>query len=76
MLKVDKNIPIPLPRGKRTSIYPFKEMEVGDSFLVPSSEIEERRRIARSVYSSAHKHRPSRFVVRHTNEGIRVWKVE
>jgi len=37
--KIDKNIPIPeienKIKGFRKRIYPFKEMEIGDSFFVP-----------------------------------------
>lgn len=36
MLEIQKNVPIPASRGRhgRPSIYPFADMEVGDSFAV------------------------------------------
>jgi hypothetical protein len=35
VIKIDKNVPIPSGAGKRTLIYPFEDMEVGDSFFAP-----------------------------------------
>ena len=37
-LKVEKNIPVPV---NVKSMYPFKEMKVGDSFFVPLGETTE-----------------------------------
>jgi hypothetical protein len=38
--KIEKGIPIPPPKGKRSGIdpneFPFDEMEPGDSFLIPT----------------------------------------
>jgi len=36
--KVEKNIPLP-GRAGRMPKYPWKALEVGDSFLVPSEEV-------------------------------------
>lgn len=33
-IKIDKNVPIPPGAGRKTQIYPFEDMEVGDSFFV------------------------------------------
>ena len=35
MIKIESNIPIPRNKSGREMKYPFKLMEVGDSFLVP-----------------------------------------
>ena len=32
--KIEKNIPIPTQKNRRTSHYPFNDMEIGDSFVV------------------------------------------
>lgn len=32
-IKIDKDVPMPADAGKRASIYPFQDMEVGDSFF-------------------------------------------
>ena len=35
MIKIDKEIPMPESRSTGTSIYPFEDLEVGDSFFAP-----------------------------------------
>ena len=34
-IKIDKGIPLPESRSTGTSIYPFEDLEVGDSFFAP-----------------------------------------
>lgn len=36
IITMEKGVPIPETRGRR-AIYPFAEMEVGDSFVTPTS---------------------------------------
>lgn len=38
-IKIDKGIPVaPMPNGAgRMALYPFRQMEVGDSFFVPKT---------------------------------------
>lgn len=48
---VDKDVPLPENRGRRwgTSVYPFRAMEVGDSFFVaatPEEQVKVGKRIA------------------------------
>lgn len=68
-VRIDKNIPIPRSRGK----YPFREMEVGDSFLCPKGS-------EKTIYSAAGQAttriKGRRFIVRKTEDGFRVWRVE
>lgn len=33
--KIDKNVPLPSSGNKRNSKYPWAQMKVGDSFVVP-----------------------------------------
>lgn len=65
---IEKNVPIPV--GGRKSIYPFGEMEVGDSFFVPSIA-------AQTVRSAAHtyglKHRV-KFSSYKEGDGVRIWR--
>ena len=70
-IKIEKGIPLP-PLG-RPPIFPWQEMEVGDSFLVSSSH----NRI-HNIASSTHKRYPlKRFAVRKQPDGTyRVWRVE
>ena len=68
-VRIDKNIPIPAAKSK----YPFREMEVGDSFLCPKES-------GKNIYSAAGQAnariKGRRFIVRKTDDGYRVWRVE
>jgi hypothetical protein len=75
MFKVEKNIPIQDTNRKPTG-YPFKTMEVGDSFLV-SKDLDSKVRCAATYYSRRAKTtKGKRFLVRRTPEGVRTWRVE
>lgn len=65
--KIDKNIPI-RPRV----IYPWAEMEVGDSFLIPALDDREMRAVSGSAHSSA---AIRSLTIRTGREpgGVRVW---
>jgi len=71
MFTIEKNIP--LPARARSEHYPLKDMEVGDSFLVPSND---KAKTAASVRSCSQRHRASgaNFSVRMVAEGVRVWR--
>lgn len=74
--KIEKGVSLPPTRGQGTggapSKYPFKEMEVGDSFAAPLSE---RRRVASAA--SAHKRRHGgQFTARTLEDEVRVWRIE
>ena len=66
-MKIDKNIPLPPHKSK----YPFRSMEVGDSFFSTASRS--------SIGSSASKLKGIKFSTRTVNEdgvrGTRVWRV-
>jgi hypothetical protein len=66
---VEKGIPVPPQKWERPK-YPWKELDIGDSFLVPLSE--------HSFYKGAHtgaKHAGIKITVRTTPNGWRVWRV-
>ena len=81
--KIDKNIP--LPKRTRIAKYPFAEMAVGDSFLIPV-DFEEllpktlRRMVAAKTTAAAglRKQRSDKtaFIVAEVPEGVRVWRKE
>lgn len=62
---------LPTPRGRRAK-YPFREMEVGDSFFAPGSSVI-------GIHGCARRHRPMKFTCRSLVEngvaGIRVWRI-
>ena len=66
--KIDKRVPLPLARlGK----YPWREMQVGDSFLV---EREDQRAMGAKA-STAGRRLGRKFATRVVEGGIRVWRV-
>ena len=73
-MKIDKNVPIP-PLGQvidNKTKYPFREMEVGDSFFV-DGEVDSRRAKAAAKMMT----KRSRLVLRtqKENNGVRIWRV-
>jgi len=62
---------LPAPRGRRAK-YPFRDMEIGDSFFSPKSSVI-------GIHGCARRHRPMRFTCRSVVEdgvaGIRVWRI-
>ena len=72
MIKIDKDIPMPGRNpncGK--SKYPMKDMDIGDSFLIP----ENGPYFAASMHSLANRH-GIKVSCRVTGEGLRVWRVK
>jgi hypothetical protein len=67
---IEKNIPIPGARSQNT-IWPFRQMEVGDSVLVP----EERADNARVIASRVKKTDGFRFTSRKVEGGTRIWRI-
>ena len=77
--EIEKGIEVPF--GNRRTVYPFKEMEVGDSFLVTPADYEELRTVARRIPPSANrfgKNHNMKFSIRlmKKENGIRVWRVK
>jgi hypothetical protein len=78
--KIEKGIPAPCKaenvRAGRKLLYPFADMKVNDSFLVPATENVRNRadrvKSAASTYSRKHGIRLATQVV---EGGIRVWRL-
>lgn len=82
-LKIEKGVPIPIRiMPERSTIYPFRAMEVNDSFFVEGADQRTRERIsARVTYENRKKY--ARFVTRFLSpdpiedvDGTRVWRIE
>lgn len=77
--EIDKGVAIPNPRqaaGGRPAIYPWREMGVGDSFLV-SLNGDTTRKVQRrmtSLASAAAQRLGFRFSTRIVDGGVRVWR--
>lgn len=74
---IEKGVPVP-PKHKyghdhgRTTFFPWADMEVGDSFLVP-----ERWRQPAAACSMAQTRFPGRrFISRVMPDGVRIWRVD
>lgn len=81
MYAIEKNIPMPKRRSGNAK-YQFGEMEIGDSFYIPSDD--EGWRVTRSgvrvhkvavAASEYGKHHNKKFTVRSVPEGLRVWRI-
>lgn len=68
---IEKDIPVPVGRGHYDK-YPFKQMEIGDSFLVANKDIGNSLRNAISTINKQYS--PKHFITRTLDEGIRVWR--
>ena len=66
--KIERGIEIPPKRGKEN--YPLREMEVGDSFLVPNS-----KKWNCGVFQPFRK-KGIFFCQRKVEEGIRIWRIK
>lgn len=75
--QLETGYPVP-PRSSfgttRASKYPFAIMEVGDSFVVPSSVKPETVRSALGAF--AKKNKDKKFAVRVVDGKTRVWRIE
>ena len=81
--KIEKGIPLPPDTRSGTTIYPFKEMNVGDSIFFPLSEGDNatrmKNRLSQATRTFGKKQEPERhFVLRYRLEdevsGVRVWR--
>jgi hypothetical protein len=73
MIKIDKAIPMPVTlRNGRPCVYPWAEMEIGDSFFVSHKT---KRSFGTQVYQAA-KRLGKSFALREETHGVRVWRTE
>ena len=69
--KIVKGRALP-PRVDRIQRFPWRDMEIGDSFDNPGASKET---TIRSAAHQAGKRLGRKFVVRQTPEGLRVWRI-
>lgn len=71
--KIEKGIALPESSARRGTPpkYPWRTMEVGDSFLFPREK--------KSPHSQAHQssiiYAPRKFIARLTPDGVRCWRI-
>lgn len=80
-ITIEKNIPIPPTqnkiKGHREKIYPYKELNVGDSFFVPYAN--RLAALSGAIYSYTRKHGIklcTRKVTENGIWGLRVWRIK
>ena len=74
MYTIVKGIPLPGPSVGRPAAYPLKDMDVGDSFLIPLTEGKKPSYVQSSVSHAAKGLEGKTFVTRTAEGGIRVWR--
>lgn len=73
MIQIEKNISVPAAQNVgRPRIYPFAEMEIGDSFLLPTAE---KDRVGQAAKAWKARHGGWNYRTRVLDEGIRIWRV-
>ena len=70
MFDVQANVP--LPKRTKSSKYPWAQMDVFDSFLVPDGNIKSLRTTA----YAAGKRMGMKFTASRDGDGVRIWRVE
>ena len=77
MIKIESGIPIPERASNMAAKYPFNDMKVGDSFLVPRINGEPvtvtRERATKAI--SYAKRKGGKYCSRTNDEGTRVWRL-
>lgn len=73
MFQIEKGIEIPALTRNTEAKYPFKSMEIGDSFFVPCTD-ENAKKVRNSISSSARSAKV-KHVTRIAEGGLRVWRV-
>ncbi len=80
MYKIEKNLAIPTRHNRRQSKYPWADLQIGDSFLVPFNEVNvknERSNLHTSYRQWCRTRQlPERKIsVQEVEKGFRVWRV-
>lgn len=71
--KIEKNVPMPSQLHTKSPKYPFRDMAIGDSFVVPVGEVKNARSCA---YQFCMRNRPKKIVIRKQEDGsYRCWRM-
>lgn len=71
MEKIELTRSVPLPTPRLRNVYPYKDMVVGDSFVVPGSSMQV---VCNNNWRMGKKLNMS-FIARKDADGIRVWRI-
>jgi hypothetical protein len=70
--KLTKKIPIP---DKKRNSYPFRKMDVGDSFLVPFDNVRDQNNIRSAASHFARRTGLAQFTITVEQHGYRVFRI-
>ncbi len=74
-ITIEKNIPIPDNR----KLYPFSEMEIGDSFFIPmkigENNYRQKQKVHLAVWRFHQRHSDKKFTTASEDNGIRIWRI-
>lgn len=70
MIAVEKNVPMPTAGPRNAAKYPWAELEVGDSFLMPKPLANASAQA--SIYGTR---KNKKFACRAVEGGTRIWRV-
>lgn len=83
MIQIEKGIPIPenKERKEHTMRFPFKYMEIGDSFEVDVTNYKDLRSLRSSLKAAENRYIDKfkltyEFETHNTEKGIRIWRVK
>ncbi len=81
MLIIDKNVPIPDVIAKGKGIYPFQEMEIGDSFAIEFENYDQARRKQISLCNSSSRikrlyGKTFKTYIDYEKKEVRVWRIK
>jgi hypothetical protein len=74
-LKIEKGIPIPVPRSFVKWKPIFENMEIGDSFFISEEGYKNSDTMITSINSSSRSVFPKKMAVRKVDGGARVWRI-
>lgn len=74
MLPIDRAIPVPEHNRRSAKKYPFEQMEIGDSFLVPLAADKSPSGIYSSI-AQAKKRLSINLTSARVEGGLRVWRI-
>jgi hypothetical protein len=78
IFKIEKDVPTPVHKSKGWSIYPFKEMEVGDSFSAGKYDKRKANAIRSCMYNflKSNNLTDRKYTVRERNDELRCWRIK
>ena len=76
MIQIEKGVPLPKNTTRKTK-YPFREMEVGDSFFITDKiDAEKTRKKVSAAATMFCLQRDCKFKTQTFDTGVRIWRIK